>query len=76
MMQSKCAPVWAFHRVEYEGAFLCASAGFPGRMSAEPIVGKTSVWCAVRQAVLKKIHSHSGHLPGTNDLASFQILYK
>ncbi len=53
------SPVLGFHGVQDHCALL---AGLTGRMSAEPVVGKHSIWGAVGQSMLKKIDLNAGAL--------------
>lgn len=53
------SPVLGFHGVQNHCALL---AGLTGRMSAEPVVGKHSIWGAVGQSMLKKVDLNAGAL--------------
>lgn len=53
------SPILGFHGVQDHCALL---AGFTGRMSAKPVVGKHSIWGAMGQSMLEKVDLNAGAL--------------
>ena len=57
------APVLCLHGIKDHGAL---APRFTGRMCAEPVVWEHSIWCAMREVMLKQIDLHPGTLQITH----------